>query len=61
MAERQKMSAAKRAKQFMPFAALKGFEEALEMAEAEAEGWQYPDGSDEVQENRRDVGFDFDS
>ncbi|MBR4966213.1 MAG: hypothetical protein IKY53_06935 [Lachnospiraceae bacterium] len=35
MAERQKMSAAKRAKQFMPFAALKGFEEALEKAETE--------------------------
>ncbi len=37
MAERQKMSAAKRAKQFMPFAALKGFEEALEEAETEME------------------------
>ena len=37
MAERQKMSASKRAKQFMPFAALKGFEEALEKVEAEAE------------------------
>ncbi len=33
MAKRQKMSVAQRAKQFMPFAALKGYEEALAAAE----------------------------
>lgn len=33
MAKRQKMSVAERAKQFMPFAALKGYEEALAAVE----------------------------
>lgn len=35
MTERPKMSRAERAKQFMPFAALKGYEEALRQREKE--------------------------
>lgn len=35
MKERPKMSRAERAKQFMPFAALKGYEEALRQREKE--------------------------
>ena len=38
MTQRGKMSVENRAKQFMPFSALPGLDEALAMAEAEAEG-----------------------
>lgn len=38
MTQRGKMSVENRAKQFMPFSALPGLDEALAMAEKEAEG-----------------------